>query len=219
MYSISLRYHPPIHPIIMMRDEECSRQIWVCRQLCQILLPAHHHRIDVCISTARLLCLVLLSLRRDKCKQRQGSCMVDGGKSPVHMHLVGCHRCPSDPCTWLQFPGSRLNYATLQILAADDQQCLLLYRLAGKKPAHPVVDCLSLMAWTFLYVQPSLAMVSRCFFAWSIDGLAPKALKHVSRRSHVPDISIIVACVIAITFLANSAGPGRSFPSTDPMLS
>jgi amino acid transporter len=54
-------------------------------------------------------------------------------------------------------------------------------------------------------------MVSRCFFAWSIDGLAPKALKHVNRRSHVPDVSIIVACVIAIAFLARFCWPGQIF--------
>ena len=54
-------------------------------------------------------------------------------------------------------------------------------------------------------------MVSRCFFAWSIDGLAPKALKHVNRRSHVPDVSIVVACLIAIAFLAKFCWPGQIF--------
>jgi APA family basic amino acid/polyamine antiporter len=82
--------------------------------------------------------------------------------------------------------------------------------LAGS-PIVQLIIGLSLMAWTFLYIQPSLAMVSRCFFAWSIDGLAPKALKHVNRRSHVPDISILVACLIAIAFLARFCWPGQIF--------
>ena len=54
-------------------------------------------------------------------------------------------------------------------------------------------------------------MVSRCFFAWSIDGLAPKQLKNVNRKSHVPDVSIIVACLIAIAFLAKFCWPGEIF--------
>jgi APA family basic amino acid/polyamine antiporter len=82
--------------------------------------------------------------------------------------------------------------------------------LAGS-PIVQLIIGLSLMAWTFLYIQPSLAMVSRCFFAWSIDGLAPKALKHVNRRSHVPDVSILVACLIAIAFLARFCWPGQIF--------
>ena len=83
--------------------------------------------------------------------------------------------------------------------------------LLTRSPIIQLIIGLSLMAWTFLYIQPSLAMVSRCFFAWSIDGLAPKALKHVSRRSHVPDVSIIVACLIAIAFLAKFCWPGQIF--------
>jgi APA family basic amino acid/polyamine antiporter len=83
--------------------------------------------------------------------------------------------------------------------------------LLAKIPIIQLLIGLSLMAWTFLYVQPSLAMVSRCFFAWSIDGLAPKALKHVNRRSHVPDVAILVACVIAIAFLAKFCWPGQIF--------
>jgi APA family basic amino acid/polyamine antiporter len=80
-----------------------------------------------------------------------------------------------------------------------------------KSPIVQLFIGLSLMAWTFLYIQPSLAMVSRCFFAWAIDGLAPKGLKHVNRKSHVPDVSIIVACVIAIAFLARFSWPGQIF--------
>jgi len=83
--------------------------------------------------------------------------------------------------------------------------------LLAKSPIIQLLIGLSLMAWTFLYIQPSLAMVSRCFFAWSIDGLAPKQLKHVNKRSHVPDVSIIVACVIAIAFLAKFCWPGQIF--------
>jgi amino acid transporter len=83
--------------------------------------------------------------------------------------------------------------------------------LLAKSPIVQLLIGLSLMAWTFLYVQPSLAMVSRCFFAWSIDGLAPKALKHISRKSHVPDVAIVVACVIAIAFLARFCWPGQIF--------
>ena len=83
--------------------------------------------------------------------------------------------------------------------------------LLAKNPIIQFLIGLSLMAWTFLYIQPSLAMVSRCFFAWSIDGLAPKQLKHVNKRSHVPDVAIIVACVIAIAFLARFCWPGQIF--------
>jgi APA family basic amino acid/polyamine antiporter len=83
--------------------------------------------------------------------------------------------------------------------------------LLARSPIVQLIIGLSLMAWTFLYIQPSLAMVSRCFFAWSIDGLAPKALKHVNRRSHVPDVSILVACLIAIAFLARFCWPGQIF--------
>jgi APA family basic amino acid/polyamine antiporter len=83
--------------------------------------------------------------------------------------------------------------------------------LLARNPIIQLIIGLSLMAWTFLYIQPSLAMVSRCFFAWSIDGLAPKALKHVNRRSHVPDVSILVACTIAIAFLAKFCWPGQIF--------
>jgi APA family basic amino acid/polyamine antiporter len=83
--------------------------------------------------------------------------------------------------------------------------------LLAKNPVIQFLIGLSLMAWTFLYVQPSLAMVSRCFFAWSVDGLAPKQLKHVNKRSHVPDVAIIVACVIAIAFLARFCWPGQIF--------
>ncbi|TET86000.1 MAG: APC family permease [Anaerolineales bacterium] len=83
--------------------------------------------------------------------------------------------------------------------------------LLVRSPIFQLIIGLSLMAWTFLYIQPSLAMVSRCFFAWSIDGLAPKGLKHVNRRSHVPDVSIIVACLIAIAFLAKFCWPGEIF--------
>ncbi len=83
--------------------------------------------------------------------------------------------------------------------------------MLAKSPVVQLIIGLSLMAWTFLYIQPSLAMVSRCFFAWSIDGLAPKALKHVSRKSHVPDVSILVACLIAIVFLAIFCWPGQIF--------
>jgi APA family basic amino acid/polyamine antiporter len=83
--------------------------------------------------------------------------------------------------------------------------------MLAKSPVVQLLIGLSLMAWTFLYIQPSLAMVSRCFFAWSIDGLAPKALKHVSRKSHVPDVSILVACLIAIIFLAIFCWPGQIF--------
>jgi APA family basic amino acid/polyamine antiporter len=83
--------------------------------------------------------------------------------------------------------------------------------LLTKSPIFQLVIGLSLMAWTFLYIQPSLAMVSRCFFAWSIDGLAPKALKHVNKKSHVPDVSIVVACLIAIAFLAKFCWPGQIF--------
>jgi len=83
--------------------------------------------------------------------------------------------------------------------------------LLAKSPLVQLLIGLSLMAWTFLYIQPSLAMVSRCFFAWSIDGLAPKGLKHVNTRSHVPDVAIIVACVIAIAFLARFCWPGQIF--------
>ncbi len=83
--------------------------------------------------------------------------------------------------------------------------------LLAKNPIIQLIIGLSLMAWTFLYIQPSLAMVSRCFFAWSIDGLAPKELKHVNRKSHVPDVSILVACLIAIVFLAIFCFPGQIF--------
>ncbi|MGQ9600873.1 MAG: APC family permease [Anaerolineae bacterium] len=83
--------------------------------------------------------------------------------------------------------------------------------MLAKSPIVQLIIGLSLMAWTFLYIQPSLAMVSRCFFAWSIDGLAPKALKHVNRKSHVPDVSILVACLIAIIFLAIFCWPGPIF--------
>ena len=83
--------------------------------------------------------------------------------------------------------------------------------LLAKSPFVQLLIGLSLMAWTFLYIQPSLAMVSRCFFAWSIDGLAPKSFKHVNRRSHVPDIAIIVACLLGIGFLARFCWPGEIF--------
>lgn len=83
--------------------------------------------------------------------------------------------------------------------------------LLTKNPVFQLLIGLSLMAWTFLYIQPSLAMVSRCFFAWSVDGLAPKGLKHVNKRSHVPDVAIITACIIAIAFLAKFCWPGSMF--------
>jgi len=83
--------------------------------------------------------------------------------------------------------------------------------LLAKSPFVQLLLGLSLMAWTFLYIQPSLAMVSRCFFAWSIDGLAPKALKHVNRRTHVPDVAIILACLVGIGFLARFCWPGQIF--------
>ena len=83
--------------------------------------------------------------------------------------------------------------------------------LLTKNPVFQLLIGLSLMAWTFLYIQPSLAMVSRCFFAWSIDGIAPKALKHVSRRSHVPDVAIIIGCLFGIAFLAKFCWPGNIF--------
>ena len=83
--------------------------------------------------------------------------------------------------------------------------------LMTKNPVFQLLIGLSLMAWTFLYIQPSLAMVSRCLFAWSVDGLAPRGLKHVNKKSHVPDVAIITACIIAIAFLAKFCWPGRMF--------
>jgi amino acid transporter len=105
-----------------------------------------------------------------------------------------------------------LNYANFADIGGGMINNAYFYiALLAKSPIIQLIIGLSLMAWTFLYVQPSLAMVSRCFFAWSIDGLAPKALKHVSRSSHVPDVSIIVACIIAIAFLARFCWPGQIF--------
>jgi amino acid transporter len=105
-----------------------------------------------------------------------------------------------------------LNYANFADIGGGMINNAYFYvALLARSPIVQLLIGLSLMAWTFLYVQPSLAMVSRCFFAWSIDGLAPKALKHVSRKSHVPDIAILVACVIAIAFLAKFCWPGQIF--------
>jgi len=105
-----------------------------------------------------------------------------------------------------------LNYANYADIGGGMINNAYFYvALLTKSPFVQLIIGLSLMAWTFLYVQPSLAMVSRCLFAWSIDGLAPKALKHVSRGSHVPDVSIIIACVIAIAFLARFCWPGQVF--------
>lgn len=83
--------------------------------------------------------------------------------------------------------------------------------LLTNNPILQLLIGISIMAWTFLYIQPSIMMVSRCMFAWSIDRLAPKALTHVSKKSHVPDYALYVACIIAIAFLAKFCWPGQIF--------
>jgi APA family basic amino acid/polyamine antiporter len=56
--------------------------------------------------------------------------------------------------------------------------------------------------WGFAWVGPTAMCVSRCMFAWSLDGLAPKWLAAVHRRWHTPHLALLVIFALAGVFAA-----------------
>ncbi len=71
---------------------------------------------------------------------------------------------------------------------------------------HHGVLAVGLMAaftvWGFAWVGPTAMCVSRCLFAWSLDGLAPKWCAEVHRRWHTPHRALLLTFAVATVFTA-----------------
>ena len=68
------------------------------------------------------------------------------------------------------------------------------------------VPAMGLMAaftvWGFAWVGPTAMCVSRCLFAWSLDGLAPAWCTEVHRRWHTPHRALLLTFAVATVFTA-----------------
>jgi amino acid transporter len=71
---------------------------------------------------------------------------------------------------------------------------------------HHGVAAVGLMAaftvWGFAWVGPTAMCVSRCLFAWSLDGLAPRWCAEVHRRWHTPHRALLLTFAVATVFTA-----------------
>jgi amino acid transporter len=71
---------------------------------------------------------------------------------------------------------------------------------------HHGVLAVGLMAaftvWGFAWVGPTAMCVSRCLFAWSLDGLAPRWCAEVHRRWHTPHRALLLTFAVATVFTA-----------------
>ena len=71
---------------------------------------------------------------------------------------------------------------------------------------HHGVLAVALMAaftvWGFAWVGPTAMCVSRCLFAWSLDGLAPGWCAEVHRRWHTPYRALLLTFAVATVFTA-----------------
>ena len=56
--------------------------------------------------------------------------------------------------------------------------------------------------WGFAWVGPTAMCVSRCLFAWSLDGLAPRWCAEVHPRWHTPHRALGITFVVATVFTA-----------------
>jgi amino acid transporter len=56
--------------------------------------------------------------------------------------------------------------------------------------------------WGFAWVGPTAMCVSRCLFAWSLDGLAPRWCAEVHRRWHTPHRALGLTFAVATVFTA-----------------
>lgn len=77
-----------------------------------------------------------------------------------------------------------------------------LTALALPNTAAAVLLLAAFTVWGFAWVGPTAMCVSRCMFAWSLDGLAPKWLTGVHRRWHTPHHSLVVIFALAGVFAA-----------------
>jgi len=68
--------------------------------------------------------------------------------------------------------------------------------------ALAVALLLAFTVWGFAWVGPTAMCVSRCIFAWSLDGLAPKWLADVHPRWHTPHRALTVTFALAAVFAA-----------------
>ena len=71
---------------------------------------------------------------------------------------------------------------------------------------HHAVLAIALMAaftvWGFAWVGPTAMCVSRCLFAWSLDGLAPRWCAEVHPRWHTPYRALLLTFAVATAFTA-----------------
>ena len=71
---------------------------------------------------------------------------------------------------------------------------------------HHGMAAVALMAaftvWGFAWVGPTAMCVSRCLFAWSLDGLAPRWCAEVHRRWHTPHRALGLTFAVATVFTA-----------------
>ncbi len=71
---------------------------------------------------------------------------------------------------------------------------------------HHGVLAIALMAaftvWGFAWVGPTAMCVSRCLFAWSLDGLVPRWCAEVHPRWHTPYRALLLTFAVATVFTA-----------------
>ena len=81
-----------------------------------------------------------------------------------------------------------------------------LRRARRRSPCTTACSPWALMAaftvWGFAWVGPTAMCVSRCLFAWSLDGLAPRWCAEVHRRWHTPYRALLLTFAVATVFTA-----------------
>ncbi len=77
-----------------------------------------------------------------------------------------------------------------------------LVALALHHEALAVLLLAAFTVWGFAWVGPTAMCVSRCLFAWSLDGLAPRWCAEVHRRWHTPYRALLLTFAAAGVFTA-----------------
>ena len=77
-----------------------------------------------------------------------------------------------------------------------------LVALALRHGAFAVALAAAFTVWGFAWVGPTAMCVSRCLFAWSLDGLAPRWCAEVHRRWHTPHRALLLTFAVATAFTA-----------------
>jgi len=77
-----------------------------------------------------------------------------------------------------------------------------LVALAQRHGVLAVALAATFTVWGFAWVGPTAMCVSRCLFAWSLDGLAPRWCAEVHRRWHTPHRALLLTFAVATAFTA-----------------